>query len=94
MTKKEKAIPRFDWSRNPSREGIHSVYISTPGSYSCYGKDVTREEMANSLSTWNKINDLNAKKAMFKTLFIAALVSIPFIAIIYNMVSTIVQTSK
>lgn len=82
---------RFDWSRNPSHEGIHSVYISSPSSYASYGKDITREEMANSLSTWNKINDLNAKKAMFKTLFIATLVSIPFIAIIYNMISTLLQ---
>jgi hypothetical protein len=92
--KKEKSTQRFDWSRNPTREGIHSVYISTPGSYTTYGKDITREEMANSLSTWNRINDLNAKKAMFKNLFIAALVSMPFIAIIYNMISTIMQTPK
>jgi|688.fasta_scaffold37601_4 hypothetical protein len=92
--KREKTTQRFDWSRNPSREGVHSVYIATPGSYASYGKEITREEMANSLSTWNRINELNAKKAMFKTLFIATLVSIPFIAIIYNMVSTIMQNPK
>ncbi len=92
--KNERSKTRFDWSRNPSREGVHSVYIATPSSYATYGKDITREEMANALSTWNKINELNAKKAMFKTLFIATLVSIPFIAIIYNMVSTILKNSN
>lgn len=84
----------FDWSRNPSREGIHSVYISSPSTYASYNRDITREEMANALATWNKINDLKAKKAMFKTLFIVTLASIPFISIIYNMVSTILQNSK
>lgn len=92
--KKGKSAEKFDWSRNPTKEGVHSVYIATPGSYTTYNKDITREEMANSLATWIKINELNAKKAMFKTLFIATLVSIPFIAIIYNMVSTIIQHSK
>ena len=92
--KREKTTLRFDWSRNPTREGIHSVYISTPGSYAKYGKDITREELSYSLSTWNRINDLNSKKMMFKNLLIASLISIPFIAIIYNMVSTIIQNSK
>jgi hypothetical protein len=92
--KREKTANNFNWSRNPSREGIHSVYIATPGSYASYGKDVTREEMANSLSTWNRINELNAKKAMFKTLFIVTLASIPFISIIYNTVSTLIQNPK
>jgi len=92
--KREKSAQRFDWSRNPTKEGVHSVYIATPGSYTTYGKDITREEMANSLATWIKMDELNAKKAMFKTLFIATLASIPFIAIIYNMVSTIIQNSK
>jgi hypothetical protein len=50
--------------------------------------------MANALSTWNRINELKAKKAMFKTLFITTLASIPFIAIIYNMVSTILKNSN
>ena len=84
----------FDWSRNPSREGIHSVYISSPSSYASYGKDITKEEMANSLATWNKINYLKDRKTMFKNLFIAALISIPFVAIIYNMISTILQNSN
>jgi len=98
--KREKQSSRFDWSRNPSIEGVHSVYIATPsshnydGSYSRYGKDITREELSNSLSTWNRINDLKTKKLFFKMLFIVTLVSIPFIAIIYNIVNTIIQTSK
>lgn len=92
--KREKSTPGFNWSRNPSRDGVHSVYIATPGSYAKYGRDITREEFSYSLSTWNRINDLNAKKMMFKNLFITSLISIPFIAIIYNMVSTIIQNSK
>lgn len=92
--KKEKMPVRFDWSRNPSKEGIHSVYISSPSSYATYGKDISREEMANALSTWNKINELKAKKSMFKTLFLGTLISIPFIAIIYNMISTILRNSN
>lgn len=91
--KKEKAA-RFNWSRTPSRDGIHSVYIATPGSFSSFGKDITREELANSLSTWNRINDLNAKKAMFRTLFFITLASIPFIAMAYNIISTIAQGTK
>lgn len=92
--KREKTVQRFDWSRNPTKDGVHSVYIATPGSYTTYGKDITREEMANSLATWIKINELNAKKAMFKNLFIATLVAIPFISIIYNMLKTIIENSK
>lgn len=92
--KKERSISNFNWSRNPTREGVHSVYIATPGSYTNFGKDMAKEEMANALSTWNKINDLKSKKAMFKSLFIMTLVSIPFIAIIYNMLTTILTKSN
>lgn len=92
--KKERSVNGFNWSRNSTREGIHSVYIATPGSYTNFGKDMAKEEMANALSTWNKINELKAKKAMFKSLFIAALVSIPFVAIIYNMLTTILTNSN
>lgn len=91
--KREKSKQQFNWSRVPSQEGIHSVYIATPGSYTTYGKDITKEEMANSLATWIKIEELNAKKALFKKLFIITLASIPFISIIYNMVKTILEKS-
>lgn len=80
---------RFDWSRNPSKEGVSYVYIASPGSYASYGREITKDEMAYALSTWNRINELKAKKMMFKNLFIATLVSIPFLAIIYNMLNTI-----
>lgn len=92
--KKEKTSSKFDWSRNPSREGIHSVYIASPNSYATYGKDITKEEMANSLATWTHINELAAKKAMFKYLFIATLFSIPFLVVIYNMVQAIITMNS
>lgn len=91
---KDKLVQRFNWSRNPSREGIHSVYIANKNSYASYGKDITREEMANSLATWTHINELDSKKAMFKRLFIGTLVSVPFLFVIYNMVQVILQNSK
>lgn len=87
-------MPRFNWSRTPSREGIHSVYIAAQDSYATYKNDITRTEMANSLSNWNRINELRANRQMFKTLFIITLVSIPFIAIIYNVFSTLAQSQK
>jgi hypothetical protein len=98
--KREKQMVRFDWSRTPSREGIHSVYIANPtahssdSTYSKYGREITKEELSNALSTWNRITDLNTKKTLFKRLFFLTLASIPFISIIYNMVSTIIQNSN
>jgi hypothetical protein len=80
----------FDWSRTPSREGISSVYIASPNSYAIYGRDITKEEMANSLATWSHINELAAKKAMFKRLFIFTLVASPFLVVIYNMIKAII----
>jgi hypothetical protein len=91
--KKEKSV-RFDWSRNPSREGIHSVYIASPNSYAVYGRDISKEEMANSLATWSHINELAAKKLMFKRLFIATLVSFPFLVVVYNMVQAIITMNS
>lgn len=92
--KKGKSVTGFNWSRNVTNDGVHSVYIATPGSYSHFGKEISKEEISNALSTWNKINDLKAKKTMFKNLFIATLVSIPFISIIYNIVITLAASPK
>lgn len=92
--KKSKSISGFNWSRNVTKEGVHSVYIATPGSYANFNKDISKEEMSNALSTWNNINELKSKKALFKNLFIATLVSIPFISIIYNIVITLAASPK
>jgi hypothetical protein len=92
--KKQSRTQRFDWSKNPTKEGVSQVYIASPGSYATYGREITKDEMAYALSTWNRINELKEKKRMFKNLFIATLVSIPFLVIIYNMLSTILRLSK
>lgn len=84
----------FNWSRVPSREGIHSVYIANPIAYVSFGREISRSEMANSLATWNRINELKAKKLLFKRLFIATLASIPFLIIIHNMITSIIQSTK
>ena len=92
--KRARPTAGFNWSRNATKEGIHSVYIATPGSYASFNKDISKEEMSNALSTWNNINDLKSKKSLFKNLFIATLVSIPFISIIYNIVVTLAASPK
>lgn len=92
--KKGEQTTRFDWSKKPSRDGVQAVYIANPGVYSSYGKDITRDELSNALSNWNKMNDLKAKKTLFRNLFIATLISIPIFSILYNVLNTLAQNPK
>lgn len=75
----------FNWSRQvPSREGISAVYIAAPDSMSKMGWDITRAELTNSLHTFNKIEDLENKRYRLRTLLLWLAISIPFLAIFYN----------
>jgi hypothetical protein len=82
--KKTKRIEPFNWSRNPSKEGVLQVYLADPQAMTSFGKSITKDEFCNSLDTYNKITTLENNKQFFRNMFFTTLALLPFIFLIYN----------
>ena len=82
--KKVRKVEPFNWSRTPSQEGVERVFLADPNAYTTFGKSITKDELCNSLSLYNKIVSLEQKKQMFKNMFVFTLVMIPFFFFFYN----------
>jgi hypothetical protein len=82
--KKVRKVEPFNWSRTPSQEGVERVFLADPNAYTTFGKSITKDELCNSLSTYNKITALEQNKQFFRNMFIATIALIPFFFIFYN----------
>ena len=82
--KKVRKIEPFNWSRTPSQEGVERVFLADPNAYTTFSKSITKDELCNSLSTYNKITVLEQNKQFFRNMFVTTLVLIPFFFIFYN----------
>jgi hypothetical protein len=82
--KKVRKVEPFNWSRTPSDENIHKVFLADPNAYTTFGKSITKDELCNSLAVYNKIVSLEQKKQFFKNMFVFTLAAIPFLVFIYN----------
>jgi hypothetical protein len=83
--KKTRRVEPFNWSRNPSKDSIHKVFLANPNAYTTFSKkDITQDELCNSLSTYNQIAVLEKKKQFFRNMFYTTLALIPFIFFVYN----------
>lgn len=82
--KKVRKVEPFNWSRTPSRENIHKVFLADPNAYSSMGKHITKDELCNSLAVYNKIIALEQKKYFFRSMFLFTLAAIPFSIFFYN----------
>lgn len=85
MKKREKH-EQFNWSRTPSNESIHSVYIASPNSQVDFNRGITREEFVRSIHTYTEFQELKNTKEFFKLAFMATIASIPFIVLFYNII--------
>lgn len=84
MMKKTRRVEPFNWSRQPSKDGISKVFLADPQAYTTFSKHITREEFTNSLATYNKIISLEQTKQFFRNMFFTTLALIPVIFFIYN----------
>lgn len=83
--KKTRRVEPFNWSRNPSKEGISKVFLADPNAFTTFSKkDITKDEICNSLATYNQIAALETKKQFFRNMFYTTLALIPFIFFVYN----------
>lgn len=82
--KKKQRTYNLDLSRHPSRDGVSKVYFANPDVYSSFGKDITKEQFINSMSTYNRILDLEKKKVLLKETLMYVCLSIPFFVFIFN----------
>lgn len=82
--KKVRKIEPFNWSRTPTQEGVEIVFLADPNAYTTFGKSITKDELCNSLSTYNKITALEQNKQFFRNMFITTIALIPFFFIFYN----------
>jgi hypothetical protein len=82
--KKVRRIQPFNWSRTPSKENIHKVFLADPNAYTSLGKHITKDELCNSLAVYNKIRLLEQKKQTFRNMFYFTLAAIPFSIFFYN----------
>ena len=81
---KRKTYVAFDWSRHPSKDGVNLVFLADPNAYTTFGKDITKDEFAYCLATYNRINELESKKqALIKALHIT-LLFLPITFFLYN----------
>jgi hypothetical protein len=83
MRKRTKS-DNFNWSKTPSKENVHSVYIASANSYVDFNRGITKDEFVQSLNTYVEIQDLIAKKEAFKSGLLFTIMSIPFIILFYN----------
>jgi hypothetical protein len=84
MKKTRRTLEPFDWSRHPSKENIGKVFLADPDAYTTFGKGITKEELAHSIHTYNKIKELEDKKKYLRDVLYFILIIIPFTFFIYN----------
>lgn len=83
--KKTRRVEPFNWSRNPSKESVHKVFLADPNAFTTFSKkDITKDELCNSLATYNQITALENNKKFFRNMFFTTLAMIPFIFLFYN----------
>jgi hypothetical protein len=76
----------FNWSRTPSSENIHAVYIASPNSYVEFNRGITKDEFVKSLNTYTELQELKSKKEFLKFSLAFTIASIPFIILFYNVI--------
>ena len=85
MKKAKRTGEPFNWSRHPSREGISQVFLADPNAFTTFSKkDITKDELCNSLATHNQIVALENNKQFFRNMFFTTLALLPFIFLFYN----------
>ena len=83
--KKTRRVEPFNWSRNTSKDGIHKVFLADPNAFTTFSKkDITKDELCNSLATYNQIAVLESNKQFFRNMFFTTLALVPFIFLFYN----------
>jgi hypothetical protein len=92
--KKRTKTDNFSWSKTPTRENIHSVYIASGNSYVDFNRGITKDEFVQSLNTYVEIQDLVAKKEALKSGLLFTIMSIPFIILFYNVVWRYIEMSS
>lgn len=85
MKKTKRTGEPFNWSRHPSREGVSQVFLADPNAFTTFSKkDITKDELCNSLATHNQIVALENNKQFFRNMFFTTLALLPFIFLFYN----------
>jgi hypothetical protein len=82
--KKVRKVEPFNWSRTPSNEKVHKVFLADPNAFTSFGKSITKDELCNSLALHNKITALEQKKQSYSNMFYFTLAMIPLFFFIYN----------
>jgi hypothetical protein len=82
--KKVRKVEPFNWSRTPSNENVHKVFLADPNAFTSFGKSITKDELCNSLALYNKITALEQKKQSYSNMFYFTLAMIPLFFFIYN----------
>lgn len=92
--KKRLNTDNFSWSKTPTRENIHSVYIASANSYTDFNRGITKDEFVQSLNTYVEMQDLIAKKGALKLGLMVTIASIPFIILFYNVIWRYLEISS
>jgi hypothetical protein len=82
--KKSRRPEPFNWSRQPTREGISQVFLANPHAYTTFGKNITKDEFCNSMATYNKIRQLENNKKQLRDMLVFTLAMLPVFFFIYN----------
>jgi len=84
MKKPKRTGEPFNWSRNPSREGISQVFLADPQAMTTFGKSITKDEFCNSIATYNKIVALEKNKKQLRDMLVFTLAMLPVFFFLYN----------
>lgn len=82
--KKTRKIEPFNWSRFPSKENVSQVFLADPNAYTSFGKSITKDELCNSLSLYNKIMELERNKKQLRDMLYFTLAMLPIFFFLYN----------
>lgn len=84
MKKTKRTTEPFNWSRQPTREGVSQVFLADPQAYTTFGKSITKDEFCNSIATYNKIVALEQNKKQLRDMLFFTLAMLPIFFFLYN----------
>lgn len=82
--KKSRKVEPFNWSRFPSKENVSQVFLADPSAFTSFGKGITKDELFNSLSMYNKIAELEKNKKQLRDMLYFTLAMLPIFFFLYN----------
>ena len=82
--KKERII--FDWSRQPSKESVKYVFIADHSARNNFGRDMTKEQIVNSLYQYNSKMARHNRIQLIKSMRVYAAIVVPVLFFVFKII--------